>query len=220
VTLVSQLTIAHLEALDFWPRVDKRGAGECWEWQGGRSKHGYGVVHVPGRVTGLGRPVAIHTHRVAAALARGSMLAPSEVVDHRCYNPPCCNPAHLDVGTQLANVRRSRKPLCQPIPRPRKDGTVRWMVRYYDYTGPDAALSLAHVRHGGRGVGVCGGASGRLTVGYIYPLNPNRPQTTPNIRRLERASDLRKRDFRAWKPPPPHGFKSRHSPREAPQVRV
>jgi hypothetical protein len=51
-------------------------------------------------------------HRVAYQLATGTTLAdepklrPGSVcVLHTCDNPPCCNPAHLRLGTQGENVR-------------------------------------------------------------------------------------------------------------------
>ena len=135
-TLVSQVTIEHLQALDFWSRVDVRGPDECWPWSRAQSQQGYGVVHIAPRITGLGRHVALYTHRVALSLSLGRALGASDVVDHRCYNTACCNPAHLDATTQLTNIRRSRKPLCRPTPFARKDGSVRWRIRWYDYSGP------------------------------------------------------------------------------------
>ncbi len=134
-TRTSLLTLEHLQALDFWARVAIGGSGDCWEWTRGRTAGGYGYVHVGTRITGLERPVAIGAHRVALALHRGEMPDPHLVIDHRCRNPACCNPSHLDLVSQLRNVRRGRKTL-RPIRHPRRDGSARWMVRYYDYSEP------------------------------------------------------------------------------------
>jgi len=135
-TLVSRITFAHLEALDFWSRVVVGEPDECWEWTRGTTKQGYGVVHVGSRITGLSSPVALYAHRVALALRLGHLLASDSVVDHTCYSQACCNPAHLQCVTQRLNVRRNRKPIRKAIPYLREDGTTRWQIRFYDYSGP------------------------------------------------------------------------------------
>lgn len=82
----------------FWGRVDVRADGECWEWQWGRHQKGYGLFRVPGGVTEK-------AHRLAWILA-GAVDVPSRMsVLHTCDNPPCCNPAHLFIGTNVDNVR-------------------------------------------------------------------------------------------------------------------
>lgn len=67
----------------------------CWEWQGMRQPFGYGMV------SAYGRPIS--THRLSWWLRHGD---PGGLhVLHRCDNPPCCNPAHLFLGTNLDNIR-------------------------------------------------------------------------------------------------------------------
>lgn len=48
-------------------------------------------------------------HRVAYELTHGSIEAGrgyhGTVIRHKCDNPICCNPAHLEAGTQKDNVR-------------------------------------------------------------------------------------------------------------------
>lgn len=85
----------------FWPKVDRRGPDECWEWTGSRQPTGYGRIKISDRVH--------NTHRVVWALTNGPIPARLQVL-HRCDNPPCCNPAHLYLGTIADNMHdRDRK---------------------------------------------------------------------------------------------------------------
>jgi hypothetical protein len=69
----------------------------CWEWTGAVTEHGYGRMSWGNHVE--------RTHRLAAHLWLGFDLNPKVVVRHRCDNPPCLNPEHLETGTQLNNVQ-------------------------------------------------------------------------------------------------------------------
>lgn len=77
---------------------------DCWPWTGNVDKDGYGALPFEGRNY---RP-----HRLAWQDANGSLIPEGIVVRHTCDNPPCCNPAHLILGTQADNigdaVRRGR----------------------------------------------------------------------------------------------------------------
>lgn len=79
----------------FWARVNIGSGEECWEWQGGKYHFGHGAT------TLRGRPAK--AHRVAWELSRGPLPAGAYLL-HKCDNPPCCNPAHLFVGTQADNM--------------------------------------------------------------------------------------------------------------------
>lgn len=70
----------------------------CIEFVGHRSRHGYGRINRDG-----GRDIA-RAHRLAWELTHGP-IPDGMCVCHSCDNPPCCNPDHLFLGTQRANVR-------------------------------------------------------------------------------------------------------------------
>jgi hypothetical protein len=77
----------------FRSRVNVRRVDDCWPWTGPRVS-GYGVLWRNGNNYGA--------HRVAWELANGP-IPDGMFICHRCDNPPCCNPAHLFLGTQADN---------------------------------------------------------------------------------------------------------------------
>lgn len=71
----------------------------CTEWQGGHMSSGYGYLRVEGKLR--------YAHRVAYCEHHGLSLSDiaGQVVRHRCDNPPCVNPEHLELGSQADNVQ-------------------------------------------------------------------------------------------------------------------
>ncbi len=82
-----------LERMD--GRIEVATSG-CWEWQGARTKAGYGQIHCDGK--------AMYVHRIVAALVFKQELKRKDVILHLCDNPCCCNPVHLRIGTQRENI--------------------------------------------------------------------------------------------------------------------
>ena len=88
--------------IKFWSRVDRNSKSPCWIWTGATDKSGYGYVMWDGKV--------VRTHRLAYQLHHEVELprqAPTKttrtLVLHTCDNPPCCNPAHLWLGSNKEN---------------------------------------------------------------------------------------------------------------------
>jgi hypothetical protein len=82
-------------AKSFWSKTENQPSG-CIVWTRSKNPDGYGNLSWNGRNT--------RAHRVAYALAHGEIPQGMSVL-HRCDNPPCCNPAHLFLGTQQDNIR-------------------------------------------------------------------------------------------------------------------
>ena len=81
----------------FWRHVDRGGGeSECWPWSGAHNRFGHGnFLNDRGEKT--------TAHRVAWEFANGPIPV-NMCVCHRCDNPPCCNPAHLFLGTRGDNA--------------------------------------------------------------------------------------------------------------------
>lgn len=79
----------------FWAKVQRGSPDTCWEWQGSRNHRGYGSITIAGK--------AARAHRVAWQFDNGAIPV-GMMICHRCDNPPCCNPAHLFLGTPQDNV--------------------------------------------------------------------------------------------------------------------
>lgn len=86
-------------------RVDHSGGpGACWPFTGYcRNGSDRGMEFGHGRISVDGR---LHeAHRVAWSVAHGRPVPDGMLVLHHCDFPPCCNPAHLYLGTHTDNVR-------------------------------------------------------------------------------------------------------------------
>lgn len=80
----------------FCSRVKVGGPDECWVWTGSLKGTAYGWFKL------WGRPMP--PSRAAYSLSVGSIPSRHEHVCHACDNPPCCNPAHLWLGSAKDNI--------------------------------------------------------------------------------------------------------------------
>jgi hypothetical protein len=91
----------------FWAKVAIQETPDvCWEWTGAVAGSGYGSFKV--------NREAVSAHRIAYRMANGRLPAGGLVIRHKCDNPRCVNPAHLEEGTKADNsmdmVTRGRNP--------------------------------------------------------------------------------------------------------------
>lgn len=102
----------------------------CWEWQKFKLR-GYGKTSWRGQ--------SAHAHRVYFELAFGAIPAGHDV-HHRCENPGCVNPGHLELKTRrqhLADHKQEKSPLSwddvRDIRRRAEEGAVA-LAREYGLT--------------------------------------------------------------------------------------
>lgn len=72
---------------------------DCIEWPKGRTGAGYGAVMLGGKQRLAHRVAYCNANRVTLDSIEG------QIVRHKCDNPPCVNPEHLELGTHKDNTQ-------------------------------------------------------------------------------------------------------------------
>lgn len=86
------------EKLKTYSKVSPSG---CWEWQRACLPNGYGQISI-------GNQRQAYAHRVSYFVFNGP-ISEGLLVRHKCDNPCCVNPEHLEVGTQKDNMQDCKK---------------------------------------------------------------------------------------------------------------
>lgn len=105
----------HQKFIDFYEaRVVRNGDDECWGWKGGTHVFGYGAMRVT--IDGVHRNFAAHRFSYERAFGPAPV---GSLIMHKCHNPACTNPKHLEAGTHKDNMEGSSISgrLVQKIPR-------------------------------------------------------------------------------------------------------
>ena len=80
----------------FVSKLDKTSSPKgCWIWIAGTSGNGYGGFKIDDKM--------FRSHRVAFEMWKGR-IPDGQLVRHKCDDPLCCNPEHLELGTTADNV--------------------------------------------------------------------------------------------------------------------
>ena len=124
----------------------------CWLWVAAKSTFGYGRIRYDGRQQ--------QAHRVLYELLVGT-IPTGLFLDHRCRQPACVNPSHLEAVTHLENVRRSLRNIC---------------IRGHSLTGDN----LATKRSGGRRCRSCDREAKRLQWAEWRRVGLRRPRKRGN----------------------------------------
>jgi hypothetical protein len=86
---------------------------ECWEWQGGLTSAGYGLVGLGRRGEGF-----ILAHRLSYETYLEVTIPSGMDLCHSCNNRKCVNPSHLYVGTRKDNMQQAKR-----------DGRLHWQTK-------------------------------------------------------------------------------------------
>jgi hypothetical protein len=77
----------------FWLKVEK--LDDCWIWKGNLSRQGYGTIK--------DNKKSVAAHRVSWRLHNGD-IPDGMIIMHKCDNPLCVRPDHLELGTKQDNM--------------------------------------------------------------------------------------------------------------------
>jgi hypothetical protein len=172
------MTPARVE--QFWSLVDKAGPtvraelGPCWIWMGALLKS---RKEQHGRYGRFGR--SAYAHRIALELTQSTVLSSDQHALHHCDNPPCCNPAHLYIGTPSDNMKdAARRNRLRP---PRFHGESNPFCKYTD----SEVARVLDLRRGGMSTRAIARATG-MSQTHVRAVAGGRAR---NLRAVRAAQD-------------------------------
>ena len=81
----------------FWNKVEVGDKINCWLWLGYKNRDGYGRMTINRKVR--------NAHRVSWQMHNNVRIPKGKIIRHKCDNPSCVNPYHLEIGTHADNGR-------------------------------------------------------------------------------------------------------------------
>lgn len=83
-------------------KLIRKPESDCWLWTGmvnqrKYNKAGYGKIRADGKM--------VSVHRYVYEYINGVKLPRDVQIRHKCDNPVCCNPGHLDTGSNAQNIQ-------------------------------------------------------------------------------------------------------------------
>jgi len=91
---------------DVWARIDKGAPDECWPWRGATFPNGYARFCID---------CTSRCAHVVVFEVSGGIVPLGLLVMHRCNNRICCNPAHLEAGSNSRNQRHASSSGAFPV---------------------------------------------------------------------------------------------------------
>ena len=126
-------------------KVSKFVQDECWLSTTAKATTGYRMLYMSNQNWGFG--ISRYAH-IASHLVFNGDIPKGKIVRHKCDVKPCCNPDHLEVGTQQDNLEDATKRYIFSVPLNRawKINTREvCLIRFLSSNGIVDNKTLSHI---------------------------------------------------------------------------